>query len=452
MKSTQMPLIKTIVDQMVAEIRSINKDPAKHIPVIQRVSSVGDTRYVQLITTVGVLIVRDDNKLTELDYPILDVGSTDSWGKISKGLVISSGSVEVPFQTAANASVIADEAVSFADNLLKSSCALPPVTAMLHPGNSMVLSSDGGKSLIWSYSPTNSGGYKNMVSEWTKSPTVIDDSLYGVVRGWHRAVTYAFPKDKETGQPVKLDGVALSRLGNIRNMLYVVSRELGICVAVACSHLPDGSEATITTDSGQQLCISCGSNGYYSVKENSMNIKMVDVSALSRKPEQPSVKVVVKDTPVNIGKPVEMPETAQEPAVIAPTEATVPSVRDAEPVVTESPEAPTQADSVESVSEPTTETAEEPAVSADEVLASILQTVTELGTALRGVPAELRNVRKLYKTEQKDAKAVAKLVAEIDKLKAERDALKARLDKCTAELKKWQSIGNSIKSLTIPEA
>lgn len=444
MKSTQMPLIKTIVDQMVSESLSINKDPAKHIPVIQRVSTVGDRRYVQLITTVGVIAVLDDHKLVEDSYPIVDVGYSDKWSKISKGVVVSSAEMEVPFQTAANASVIADEAVSYADMLLHSPFILPPITSITHPGNAVVTSAADGKSLTWIYhsAASNAGDYTNMLSEWTKSPQPVEPYIYGVIRGWHRAVVYSFPKDKETGQPTKLDGVTLSRLGNVRNMLYIVSRELGICAALACSHLLEDTTVSYTDIRGVPTNIVCKANGFYNTKENSnMNVKMVDVTALTRKPVQGADKETVAAT------------APPEPVVERTAEQVTPPIEPVAPVSAISEVSQPVSDNCETEESPSpvANTQESVAVSADEALATILQTVTELGTALRGVPADLRNVRKLYKTEQKDAKAVAKLVAEIDKLKAERDSLKSRLDKCTAELKKWQSIGNSIKSLTIPE-
>lgn len=423
MKPTQLPLIRNIVNQMVSEARSIRTATnADSVPVIQRVaSSLDGTKYVQIVTTVGMLTIRDDGKLTKPDYPIVDIGVPDNWSKVSKeeGVIVAKSPVDVPFQRAANVSVFADEELATVTTLLDTSVALPPVTVMFHPGSSLVFTEAEGKSLIWAYDPLSidpakAGGFKNLKSEWTKNPLECVNPCYGVIRGWHRAVAGVFPKDRETGQPTKLDGVAVSQLGN-RTGIRIVSRELGMVASLALSHLPSAwREVTYLDLRGALIHCDCDESGVYTknsdkstvTMEETMNVKMIDIGQI----KQQATKEVAP-------KPEEKPTA---PAVDA-TDTQPPAVEPQQVQASTPEEIPVTQPHTEAPVTVTTKTV-------DELFAELFRLQTERDELTKQIKTTQKAIQKAYKAEIKELKSNTKDNEELTRIRAAHKRLRALLD------------------------
>ena len=416
MKPTQLPLIKGIIDQMVSASREVQgKTSADHVPVIQRVTSAAtDKKYIQLVTTVGILTIADSGKLTELDYPVEDIGPTADWGKVSKGVITSKTATVVPITTAANVAVIADEESAIVDKLLSSTDVYPPVTSMMTPGRvSVVFTSDEGCSLTWAFDPTDvtlntDNSYTNMQSGWTRNHLATEDR-YGVIRAWHRAVAYVFPKD-EAGNPTKIDGVAVARVGN-RTGIRIISRELGMVATLSCSHFPKPKVVTYRNMQGVMVSCECLENGSYSVINNQqkekddMNVKMIDISAI---------------------KPTQNP--APQQPVVSATPAAVEVKPEPVPTATVVPEEPKKPEAV--IPEPVNEAAKsaEPTKTVDELFAELFRMQTERDEITKAIKATVKAIQKAYKAEVKDLKSNAKDNEELVKLRAAHKRLRALLD------------------------
>lgn len=410
MKPTQLPLIKGIIDQMLSAVREIQgKTNADHVPVIQRVTSVGDRKYLQLVTTVGIVSIADSGKLTELDYPVEDIGPTVNWSKTTKGVISSKSSTVVPIDTAANVAAFADEESWVADKLLFGSVTLPPVSAMLTPGRvAVVFTSDGGRALNWAYDPTASAvssesSYDNMKSEWTRNVLDTED-IYGIVRAWHRAVAFSFPKDVN-GYPSKIDGVAVARVGT-RTGIRIVSRELGVVVTMACSHFPKDKVVSYRDLQGALVSRVCQVNGvYYTNKEEKeMNVKMIDISAI-----QPKAPVVASSPEAEEPKPV------QEP--VAPAVETSVEPDDPKPVTV-----------VEVKPEAIPEQPKDLPKTVDELFVELTEAQAKHDESAKAIKVIQKAIQKAYKQEIKDLKANAKDNEELVKLRAAHKRLRALLD------------------------
>ena len=413
MKPTQLPLIKGIIDQMVSASREVQgKASTDHVPVIQRVTSAATNhRYIQLVTTVGVITIADSGKLTELDYPIEDIGPSINWGKVSKGVITSKTATVVPITTAANVVAFADEESAIAEKLLLSSDVYPPVTSMLTPGRvSVVFTSNDGGALTWAYDPTDPSlntdkSYTNMQSEWTRNHLATED-IYGIVRAWHRAVAYVFPKD-EAGQPNKIDGVAVARIGN-RTGVRLISRELGIVATLVCSHFPKPKVVTYRNMQGATVSCECLENGTYSIitnqKENKdMNVKMIDISAI-----RPTQNLV--------------------PAAVTARSGEVKSELDSEAATALATEGPKTVEAKSS--EPSVEPSKTPEIvkTVDELFAELFRMQSERDEITKAIKATIKAIQKAYKAEVKDLKSNAKDNEELVKLRAAHKRLRALLD------------------------
>lgn len=431
MKSTQLPLIKAIVDQMIGVCRELaGKSASDPVPVILRVSKgSGDFRCIQLVTTVGTVTILDDNKLTELDYPVADIGVTSNWTKVSKGMIITKDApIIVPVDRASRVAMFADPEIDVAVSLLHSNSVLPPTSVLFNPGNSVVLSHAGGKALTWAYdpagqSPRSTDPYTNLSSMWTTNPLSCEDGLYGVVRAWHRAVAYSFPKDPCTGQPTKLDGVAFSRIGGHAGV-RLVSRELGIVVSMACSRLPEKYSTISYLDSNNHLVV-CDINDNYTYnvrgqnnKEvNDMEVKMIDIA---------QVRTKVAAAPQSLATPT---ETKAEPTVAAMNTTPAPAAVAVAPAPEAKPSDTVVAAEVEKVATPvdTQPAPQEPVKTAEEILQEAITLCSEVSVVIKSVQSAVRSAIKTHKQEIKELKSNVKESEELVKLRSAHKRLKTLL-------------------------
>lgn len=418
MKPTQLPLVKSIIDQMLSAAREVQgKTAADHVPVIQRVTSAATERkYIQLVTTVGVLSIVDSGKLTELDYPVEDIGPTNDWGKVSKGVITSKTATVVPITTAANVAAFADDESAIADKLLFGTEVHPPVSSMLTPGRvSVVFASNEGGSLTWAYDPTDANmttdmSYTNMQSEWTRNYLATGD-IYGIIRAWHRAVAYVFPKDA-SGQPSKIDGVAVARIGN-RTGIRIISRELGMVASLACSHFPKAKTVTYKNMQGILVSCECQDNGTYTIVNNkekeNMNVKMIDISTIKQTPNPVTPPVPAASVAPVVATPVPEPE----PVVVPATMSVEPSKQ---------PETAIQEPAKSDIKAP------EPTKTVDELFADLFRMQAERDEITKAIKATVKAIQKAYKAEVKDLKSNAKDNEELVKLRAAHKRLRALLD------------------------
>ena len=222
---------------------------------------------------------------------------------------------------------------------------------------------------------------------------------------WHRAVAYAFPKDPETGQPTRIDGLAFSRISSTLPGVRLVSRELGITVTMVCAGLPDTANKVTYYDVNKQLvAVQCVDN-YIAIKQDNeerkenMEIKMVDIGQIRKQPAASDTKQV-EQTPV-VTVPERVETVADNTQSIAPVSAVA--------------ESATVGDSQ----------APQAVKTSEELLQEIINTCSELSAMVKVTQAAARAALKAHRTEVKELKSNVKESEELLKLRAQHRKLKA---------------------------
>ena len=221
-----------------------------------------------------------------------------------------------------------------------------------------------------------------------------------------------FPKDPETGQPNKIDGLAVSGLGN-HTCIRVVSRSLGIVVSMAGSSLPQDTSASYQDIDGTEVKVTCDSNYTYTYtkiienKEDKMDVKMIDIGQ-------------IKNPSAVTSKPKQVPEappTAQ--AAVSPE----PALTAEQPQVVPVPDTTTEADVA------TTTPSEIPAAkNVEELLQDIVEMLTDALNLNKALLAAVKTTVKTHKSEVKELKSNVRESEELIKLRAAHKRLRAILE------------------------
>ena len=438
MKKTHSDILKSVV--------KIMQDTAGNKLVIQRVTNApSGNRYVQIMTALGVVTIRDTGALTEPDYPIQDIGSPDNWSKVSKGVIVAKDATDAPFTTAANAARLGDHEIAVAEHLLSVETGLAPVSVICHPGM-QVAYAETDSSCVWTYSPSGGTLLTNYTGQWTRNAENCV-GIYALLKPWVKAVLYSMPKDAETGFPQKISGVSLGSVGS-RVGIHLVSHELSMVIGCTAAVCPKETPSSYSLD-GKLKCFVLSPDSTFTKQEEEFEMKanLIDMSALQQpkpQPTAPEVEVVPvaepAPTPAEVPVPAAEPETAQEPE--KPMVYEKPALQS--PEVVDNVSAPVEA----VIHEETVEVfsigkyPEEPAEveSADDRLTNLIFKLEEQVKVVRAMVADAKAFRKQYKAESKDSKANAKLTAENAKLKEELAELKSKCSAQEATLNKFKAL------------
>jgi hypothetical protein len=445
-KTSHTAIVKAVVDVM--------RSNAENKLVIQRVAnSPSGKRYVQIMTALGVVTIQDKGSLTELDYPIQDIGAPANWSKVSKGVVVSKETTEVPFTTAANAARLGDYEIAAAEHLLSVETGLAPINVLTHPGIQIAYA-DAPGSAVWTYDPSASVLLTNHSAQWTRNAENCV-GIYALIKPWIKAVLYSVPKDPETGYPQKLSGISLGSVGS-RVGVHIVSHELSMVIACTAAMCPKDTPSSYILDGKLKSFMLTPDSTFIKQEDIEVKANLIDLSAL----QQTSQKPIPKEA-----APAPVQEaTVTAPAATAPVEvkeaATVAPAPSAEsepvqPMVYEKPElqapevVPAAATAEPIDDEPAEITSDnqlpaEPVLvkSTDEQLSELIFKLEEQVKIVRALVTDAKTFRKQYKAESKDSKANAKLTADNAKLKEEIAALKARCATQEATLNKFKALLN----------
>lgn len=437
MKTSHTPIVKAVIEQM--------RLPAANKITVQRVAAAqSGKRYVQFMTALGVVTIRDAGALTEPDYPIQDVGDPAEWSKVSKGMVVSKAAADVPFTTAQNVALLGDSEIAAAEQLLEATTGLAPFQVICHPGVQIVYADTPGTA-IWTYSPSGGTVLTNHTGQWTRNAEACT-GIYALIKPWIKSVVYAFPKDSETGLPQKITGVSFGALGS-RVGIHIVCKELGMVIGCTGAFCPKESPSSYVVD-GNLKCFSLQPDNTFIKLEEEFKVKanLIDMSVLQKQPPSPAVetpKPEVATPPVSepaqppVSAPVAAPEP-EKPVEVVPV--------DTKPAVEENTKATETVESVpapQEAVEPTTGESQAPVAAQPTTEELLNKSIEDLELTVKGARellTMLKACRKQHKSESKDTKAIQKLQAENAKLKEELAEVKAKAATQEATLNKFKSL------------
>lgn len=419
--------------------------------VIQRVAnSPSGKRYVQIMTALGVVTIQDKGSLTERDYPIQDIGAPANWSKVSKGVVVSKETTEVPFTTAANAARLGDYEVAAAEHLLSVETGLAPINVLTHPGIQIAYA-DAPGSAVWTYDPSASVLLTNHSAQWTRNAENCV-GIYALIKPWIKAVLYSVPKDPETGYPQKLSGISLGSVGS-RVGVHIVSHELSMVIACTAAMCPKDTPSSYILDGKLKSFMLTPDSTFIKQEDIEVKANLIDLSALQQTSQQVTPEPAIAVAPVK-PEPEVVPQAAQpEPAPVAapPQAPEVTAAAEPQPENNPAEENTKAVETVESVSEsPAPETAVktppeypqevEAQLTAEDLLNNSIEALEAVIKGAREILTTLKACRKQHKSESKDTKATQKLQAENSKLREESAEIKAKASAQEATLNKLKAL------------
>lgn len=402
MRPVLLPLVQLIIANITNVIR-VNKhmEPGAQVPVFQLVSP----DCSQLMTTLGGITMLGDH--AESDYQTTNIGSPNQWDKVVKGIIKSRTEDKVPFDRAAKIASFSSAMKEDALRLLKDDMPLIPVSQMERPSNTFVFIGSSGRSLNWAYS-VDGKSTENMLSEWTSNPLTCQER-YGVIRGWHKEILKAFPKDKES-EYGKLSGLAVSTLGSFM-VLHIVSRPYGMVVTLVCSPNSDGyKDVSYVHGSGQVIGLNCEADGTYTLKKGNdeMKVNLVDLNKIyeSKKEPESTAEAVVSPEPAAAAAPETPQQTAEEVTQ--------------EPVKQEAQESIAEASQPEHLQQDV-QTPETFAQASEDILAQLNEQrdrVKDELNAVKFLQSAVKQLIKLHNSELKAVKAQTKENEELTKMRS----------------------------------
>lgn len=444
MKSSHTSIVKTIVELL--------RNNASNKITLQRVANApSGNRYVQILTSLGVVTIRDTGALTEPDYEISDIGDPKEWSKVSKGVVVSKTSTPAPFTTAQNAGLLGEYEIAAAESLLDSTTGLAPVQVITHPGLQVVYADSPGVA-IWTFDPAGGALLTNHTGQWTRNAESVT-GVYALIKPWIKAVVYSMPKDPSTGYPQKISGISFGTVGT-RVGIHIVCKDLNMVIGCTGAVCPKDSPSSYMLD-GKLKCFSLQSDSTFIQQEEEFEMKanLIDLSALQQKPQQVTPEPAIPAEPVKPEPEVVPQATQSEPMpVAAPTqEIAVTSAEESQPEKTPVEEITKAVETVESVSEspaPEPETVATPINTAEseaqltveELLNNSIEALEAAIKGAREILTTLKACRKQHKSESKDTKATQKLQAENSKLREELAEIKAKASAQEATLNKFKAL------------
>ena len=392
------------------ELADITLGLAKQPLCIQRVTDVGGTHYVQILTTLAVVTIKLDKQLSpeQLVAPMMDIGKTDKWTKVTKGLIQSKDTTDVPYSRAQVVSRLGDSEAWIANKLLGSTDSLANPSLLDKPGMKVVVAVDK-NTVIWGWNRAGGEAAKELDSEWTRNIEGISGK-YTLPGAWVAKAAKLCFRDK-------LDGISFGSIGSLTG-IHLVSRELGVVIGCTGSKFPKETKIQLAPGNKEYTLV-CDPEQNVEEDEE-MKATVVDPSVLMPKGETS----VVTQAPEEVEKPNTVVVTYPDKTESTPR--TYQGAPVVQPVNRAKPATPVTDDPVaqETSSDPELQT-KDAADTADSDLSLALTSLEEIAEKLKVTIKAVKQARKLHKAELKDASSgkqqnerIAELEAQLKKIKS----------------------------------
>ena len=403
MKPGQFNTAKELVD--------IVNSIARQVLCVQRAVNHNDTHYVQILTPMAVVTIKLDKQLSQeqLNTPIQDIGFTDKWIRVAKGLIQSKEQLDVPFARAQNIVRVGESEAWIADKLLTSSDPLVNQAFLERPGFKIAAAPDR-DTVVWGWNRAGGEAAKEFESVWTKNFEGVCGK-YTLPSPWvSKAARLCFGD--------KLDGISFGSVGPWTG-IHLVSRRLGVVIGCTGSRFPKETKIQLTPGSKQYNLV-CDPEQNVEEDEEEMKATVVDPSVLMPKGETS----IVNQVPEEVEKPHTVVVTYPEKTESTPS--TYHGAPVVQPVNRAKPATPITDDPVvkETTTEPELQT-EDAVDTADSALVFALSSLEEIAEKLKTTIKAVKQAKKLHKAELKDASSgkqqnerIAELEAQLKKIKS----------------------------------